>query len=80
MYALRSIIGWRRNAAINSMTTSTPTDRQIKYWNASACVALRAVTAPKLHTTPAPRAMSDAAIGMWLVCREEAVVALAVMG
>jgi hypothetical protein len=40
-------------------------------------LAIRAVTAPKLHTTPAPSAIADAPIGMRVTCG--AVVAVAVI-
>ena len=59
--------GCRWNAAMISTTTMMPTDRQIMYWNASAPAALRLAIAPKLHTTPAPRAVSDATTGS--LCR-----------
>ena len=46
-----------------STTTMMPMDRQIKYWNASDPSARRLAIAPKLHTMPAPTAISEATIG-----------------
>jgi len=42
------------------MTTMMPTDRQIRYWNASTSSESRFKIAPKLHTTPEPMAINDA--------------------
>src|SRR3954469_16966414 len=63
--------------AIASIPTRTPPDRQIRYLKGSAWFAILALTAPKLHTTPAPSAISDAAIGIWVVCRGVAVAVIA---
>ena len=50
-----------RARATNSITTMIATDRQMRYWKASASSAIRAVTAPKLHTTPDAKSASNEA-------------------
>ena len=46
-----------------SITTMMPTERQIRYWNASTSSDRRFRTAPKLQTMPDPIAISDATTG-----------------
>jgi len=44
-------------------STTTPTERHSRYWNASAWPADRLSTAPMLHTTPDPMASREAMTG-----------------
>ncbi len=46
-----------------SMTTMMPTERQMRYWNASTSSDRRFSTAPKLQMMPEPIAISEATTG-----------------